>query len=159
MMIFGKKLSEYVRFQRVILGLILVVGLARLFLSLAGVSNDAVRFVSLTVVGLAGIFYYGTRVHTTGFGSYKHLLPLLVIQNVLTHTIVIVGIVIARLTQQPNIFSAPEYSGTMGARAHVLGHVGIGMIGFSLVGWLIASIVMWVTKKVSPRGQSQPATA
>jgi len=158
MMIFGKKLSEYVRFQRIILGLIVVLGLARLFLSLAGVPNDAVKFVSLTVVGLAGVFYYGIRVHTSGFGSYKHLLPLLVIQNVLTHTIIIAGIVIARLTQQPNIFSAPEYGGTMGARAHVLGHVAIGMIGFSLVGWLVASVVMWVTKRVSPRGQQQPAT-
>jgi len=159
MMIFGKPLSEYVRFQRVILALIVVIGLARLFLSLAGVSNDAVKFLSLTVVGLIGVFYYGIRVHTKGFGSYKHLLPLLVIQNVLAHGIAIVEIVIARLTHQPNIFSAPEYGGNAGARAHVLGHVLIGMIGFSLVGWLVASIVLWVTKRVSRKGQPQPAAA
>jgi hypothetical protein len=118
-----------------------------------------VKFLSLTVVSLIGVFYYGIRVHTKGFGSYKHLLPLLVIQNVLAHGIAIVGIVIARLTQQPNIFSAPEYGGTAGARAHVLGHVLIGMIGFSLVGWLVASIVLWVTKRVSRKGQPQPAAA
>jgi hypothetical protein len=158
-MIFGKPLSEYVRFQRVILGLIVVVGLARLFLSLAGMPNSTVKFLSMTVISIVGVFYYGIRVHTTGFGSYKQLLPLIFIQNVVAHTIVIVGIVIARLTQTPNIFSAPEYGGTMGARAHILGHIGIGMIGFSLVGWLVASIVMWVTKRVSGKGRIQPATA
>ena len=156
---FGKSLSEYVRFQRMILGLILVVGLARLLLSLAGVSNDTVRFLSMTVVALASLFYYGIRVHTTGFGSYKHLLPLLFFQAVLANAIAIVGILIAYFTRYPNIFTAPEFGGTTRTRWHLLGHVVIGMIVAPLIGWLLASIVMWVTKKVAPRWQSQPAAA
>jgi hypothetical protein len=158
-MIFGKRLSEYLRFERVFLILIVVVGLARLFASLAGMPNATVRFLSITVIGLVGIFYYGIRVHTTGFGSYKQLLPLIVIQNVVTHTLIIAAIVLARLTHQVNIYSAPEYGGNAGARTHILGHLLIGMIGFSLVGWLVASIVMWVTKRVSGKGRVQPATA
>jgi hypothetical protein len=158
-MIFGKPWSEYVRFQRVILGLIVVVGLARLLLSLAGMPNSTVKFLSITVVGLIGIFYYGIRVHTTGFGSYKQLLPLIVIQNVVTHTLIIAAIVLARLTHQVNIYSAPEYGGNAAARYHILGHLLIGMVAFSLVGWLVASIVMWVTKRVSRKGRVQPATA
>jgi len=154
-MIFGKRLSEYLRFQRVFLILIVVVGLARLFASLAGMPNATVRFLSITVIGLIGIFYYGIRVHTTGFGSYKQLLPLIVIQNVVTHTLIIAAIVLARLTHQVNIYSAPEYGGNAGARTHILGHLLIGMI----VGWLVASIVMWVTKRVSGKGRVQPATA
>ena len=43
-MIFGKPLSEYVRFERVFLILIVVVGLARLVASLAGMPNTTVRF-------------------------------------------------------------------------------------------------------------------
>jgi hypothetical protein len=159
MRIFGKSLSEYIRFQRVVLGLILVVGLARLFLSLAGVSIDVVKFLSMTVVALAAIFYYGIRVHTSGFGTYKHLLPLLFIQNVLANTIAIVGILIARFSGHPNVFTAPEFGGTTRARWHILGHVGIGMIAASLVGWLVACVVMWVTKKVAGGKQPQPATA
>ena len=158
-MIFGKRLSEYIRFQRVFLILIVVVGLARLFLSLAGMPNSVVRFLSITVIALVGIFYYGIRVHTTGFGSYKQLLPLIVIQNVVSHSLIIGAIVLARLTHHTNIFSAPEYGGNVAARYHILGHVLVGMIAFSLVGWLVASIVMWVTKKVSGSKQPQPATA
>ena len=157
-MIFGKPLSEYVRFERVFLILIVVVGLARLFLSLAGMPNATVKFLSITVVALSGIFYYGIRVHTTGFGSYKHLLPLIVIQNVVSHGLIIAAILLARLTHHPNIFSAPEYGGNSGTRFHILGHVLIGMVAFSLVGWLVASIVMWVTKRVSGKGRVQPAT-
>jgi len=157
-MIFGKPLSEYVRFERVFLILIVVVGLARLFLSLAGMPNATVKFLSITVVALIGIFYYGIRVHTTGFGSYKHLLPLIVIQNVVSHGLIIAAILLARLTHHPNIFSAPEYGGNSGTRFHILGHVLIGMVAFSLVGWLVASIVMWVTKRVSGKGRVQPAT-
>jgi len=158
-MIFGKPLSEYVRFQRVFLILIVVVGLARLFASLAGMPNATVRFLSITVIGIVGVFYYGIRVYTTGFGSYKQLLPLIVIQNVVTHGLVIAAIVLARLTHQVNIYSAPEYGGNVAARYHILGHLLVGMVGFSLVAWLIASIVMWVTKRVSGKGRVQPATA
>jgi hypothetical protein len=121
--------------------------------------NSTVRFLSITVIGIIGIFYYGIRVHTTGFGSYKQLLPLIVIQNVVTHTLIIAAIVLSRLTHQVNIYSAPEYGGNAGARYHILGHLLIGMVGFSLVGWLLASIVMWVTKRVSGKGRIQPATA
>jgi hypothetical protein len=121
--------------------------------------NTTVRFLSITVIGIVGVFYYGIRVHTTGFGSYKHLLPLIGIQNVVTHTLVIAGILLARLTHHPNIFSAPEYGGNTATRYHILGHVLIGMVAFSLVYWLVASIVMWVTKRVSGKGRVQPATA
>ena len=158
-MIFGKPLSEYIRFQRVFLVLIVVVGLARLFLSLAGMPNATVKFLSITVVGLIGIFYYGIRVHTTGFGSYKQLLPLIVIQNVVSHGLIIAAILLARLTHHANIYSAPEYGGNSATRYHILGHVLVGMVAFSLVGWLVASIVMWVTKRVSGKGRVQPVTA
>jgi hypothetical protein len=158
-MIFGKPLSEYIRFQRVFLILIVVVGLARLFLSLAGMPNSTVKFLSITVVGLIGIFYYGIRVHTTGFGSYKQLLPLIVIQSVVSHGLIIAAILLARLTHHANIYSAPEYGGNSGTRYHILGHVLVGMGAFSLVGWLVAAIVMWVTKRVSGKGRVQPATA
>ena len=110
-MIFGKRFSEYVRFQQVILGLILVVGLAKLAMTLAGMPNSTTKWLSLTVLTLVGVFYYGVRVHTSGFGSYKQLLPLTFNQNVLAHAIVIVGIVIGIVTGHDNVFTAPEYSG------------------------------------------------
>jgi hypothetical protein len=152
-MIFGKRFSDYVRFQRLLLGLILAVGLARLGLSLAGLPDSTTKWLSLTVLTLAGLFYYGVRVHTSGFGSYRQILPLVFNQNVLSHGIIVAGIVIAIATGRDNVFTAPEYSGGGDGKnwLHVGAHVVLGMFAFSLVGWLLASIVMWVTKKVKPR--------
>ena len=149
-MIFGKRFSEYVRFQQVILGLILVVGLAKLAMTLAGMPNSTTKWLSLTVLTLVGVFYYGVRVHTIGFGSYKQLLPLTFNQNVLAHAIVIVGIVIGIVTGHDNVFTAPEYSGGGDGKTwgHVGAHVLVGMIVATLLGWLVASIVMWVTRRV-----------
>src|SRR5689334_19085801 len=111
MTIFGKTLSQYLNFQKYILLLILVVGLGRLILSLAGLPNSATKWLSISVVALIGLVYYAIRVHTTGFGSYKQLLPLIFIQSVVSQAIVIVGIVIAIYTHKDNVFSAPEFSG------------------------------------------------
>jgi hypothetical protein len=153
MMIFGKKLSEYCRFQQVILWVIGVVGVAKLALSLAGLPNDTTKWLSLTVLSIAATLYYGVRVHTSGFGSYKQLLPLIFNQSVLAHGIIAFGIIIGIMTGHDNIFTAPEYSGGGDGKTwlHVGAHVVLGMFVGTLVGWLVASIVMWVTKRVARR--------
>ncbi len=150
--VFGKRFSEYVRFQQVFLGLIAVVGITRLGLSLSGMPNATVKWFSMTVVSAVGIFYYGIAVHTKAFGSYKQLLPLLVIQNVLGNSIAIVGIALT-IAGLPNIFGAPEYSPPFFAHqwGHMLGHVIGGMGIGSILGWGVASLVMLITKKVAPR--------
>jgi len=152
-MIFGKKFSEYIRFQRVVLGLILVVGLAKLAMTLAGMPNDVTKWLSITVLTLLGVLYYGVRVHTAGFGGYKQLLPLVFNQTALGQAIVITGIIIGIVTGHDNVFTAPEYSGGGDGKTwmHVGAHVLFGTGVASLLGWLIASIVMWVTRRVSPR--------
>ena len=155
MKIFGKSLGEYVRFQAPILGLIVVVGLARLGLSLAGQPNSRVKWLSVTVALLVGLVYYAVRVPTSGFGSYKQLLPLLFIQSIVAEAIVIVGIILAAVGGRENIYSAPEYSPAGGGVGfHIFGHVVFGSLIGPLVGWLIAAFIMFVTKKVAPSGQT-----
>ena len=64
MNIFGKSLSDYVRFERGFLILVLVVGVARSALSLLGVPNSTAKFLSLTVMFLLGmILLLGESVH------------------------------------------------------------------------------------------------
>lgn len=155
-MIFDKRIPEYVRFQRGILILTLAVGILRLVASLAGVPNSTVKFLSLTVVFLASVFYYGVRVHTSGFGGYKHILPLLVIQSGLVTAIVIAGILLSAATGTPNIFSAPEYGGELSVPAHIGGHLLFGLVLGPLVGWAIGCLVMWVTRKATG---ARPAVA
>jgi len=151
---FGKKLSEYVSFAKPILFLILVVGIARLALSLAGVQNSAVKWLSISATLFIGLVYFSIRVYTTGFGSYKQLLPLLFLQSVVSQAIIIVGIVIAIETHKDNIFSAPEYSGGGDGKTwlHVAAHLVLGTTVGPLLAWLVGSAIMWVTKKVAPKG-------
>lgn len=155
---FGKSLSEYVSFAKPILLLIIVVGIARLALSLGGVQDSAVKWLSVSAAMFIGLVYFAIRVYTTGFGSYKQLLPLLVIQSLVAQVIIIVGIVIAIQTGQDNIFSLPEYSGGQDGKTwfHAGAHLVLGLTVGPLLAWLVGSIIMWVTKKVSPR-DSTPA--
>ena len=151
-MIFGKSLSDYVRFEKGFLILVLVVGLARLALSLLGVPNSTAKFVSLTVVLLLGLVYYSVRVQTSGFGSYKQLLPVLALPVIVSNFIIVAGIILAILTAKDNIFSAPEYSG--GVDGKTWGHAGahvLAMVVVPLILWLVGSLIMLATKKVTGR--------
>ena len=140
--------------------MIAIAGIARLGLSLAGEPDATAKWSSMTVVGLVGVFYYGVAVHTSGFGSYKQILPLVFIQNVLMNSVAIVGIALS-MAGVPNIFAAPEYSPPFAQThqlqwVHMLGHVIGGMGIGSLLGWGVASLVMLITKKLAPR---RPALA
>src|SRR5437899_9233169 len=89
MNIFGKPLSDYVRFSRLFLVLIAVTGLVRLALSLGGVPNSTVKWFSMTGLMWIAVVYYAIRIHKTGFGTYKHLLPVLAVLNVVFQAIAI----------------------------------------------------------------------
>ena len=152
---FGKSLSEYVRFEKGFLILVLVVGVARLLLSTLGVPNATVKFLSLTGVLLLGMIYYSVKVHTSGFGSYKQLLPVLALPIILANLLVVTAIVIAIETGRDNIFTTPEYSGNVDGKTwgHVAGHLIVMVVG-PLVLWGIGSLIMLLTKKLT--GGRQP---
>jgi len=57
------------------------------------------------------------------------------------------GIVLAIVTERPNIFSAPEYSFGTGNLAHVLAHVFIGTIAGTLVPWAVGSLILTIARK------------
>jgi hypothetical protein len=141
--------------------LILIVGLARLFLSLGGVPDSTTKWLSISVAALIGLVYYSIRVHTSGFGSYKQLLPLIFIQSVVAQAIVIAGIIIAIYTHKDNVFSAPEYSGGSDGKTwfHVLAHLILGLIIGPLIGWLIGCVLLFIVKKVVPEGATRKASA
>src|SRR5688572_8750348 len=105
---FGKSLSEYFAFQKTLMIVIVVVGLTRLALSLGGVSDSIAKWFSLTALALVAVFYCGIKVPRTGFGGYKHLLPLFVMQASVANLIIAAGIAISVATGNENIFSRPE---------------------------------------------------
>ena len=147
---FGRPISEYLRFQAVVLALLAAVGLARLGFSLAGGPDHTVRWLSMNAVAWAGVLYYGAAGHARGF-TYKQLLPLALFQTLVFQAIAVLGIAL-HLAGVPNIYSAPEFS--MGAQsqvAHLLAHLTIGIVVATLLQWGVACLVKLIAKKLSPR--------
>src|SRR5215813_11936652 len=123
MRIFGKSLSDYISIQKGMLILIALVALARLALSLVTTSTSVAKWLSVTAVMALGAVYAAIKVHGSGFGGYRHLLPMVWFQDALAQIIVIGGIILAISTQKDNIFSRPEYAGGQDGKTwpHVLG--------------------------------------
>lgn len=153
MTIFGKPAGEYVAFSRWLIILVLVVGVVRLVLSLTGTPNSEARWLSMTAVMWIGVIYYSVRVHTSGFGSYKNLLGVVLFPNLVAQAIAIVGIVTSIVTGQANIFSAPEFAfgGPGDTWAHVAAHVFIGTTVGTFAYWVMGSLFLFIAKKLMTR--------
>jgi hypothetical protein len=147
--VFGKKLSEYIRFENWILILIAIVWAIRLGISMAGTSFTITKWVSINIVLLIGLIYCSVAVHTTGFGSYKQLFGLLLVQNLCAHLLIAAGIILGIVTGTPNAYTAPEvFGGQNGATwVHVLAHLIAGPLA-APVAWLLGSVILFVTRKV-----------
>jgi hypothetical protein len=157
---FGKSLSDYIAFQKPILILITAVWALRLALSMAGLSVVGVKFVSVTGVLVIGALYYGWAVGAKGFGSFKQLYALNLIQGVFSQTLVALAIVLAIGIGRDNIYTIPEFyppsqgNDPMGLPpdgknfGHALAHIVLaGAIVFPIVGWLLGSVVLLATRK------------
>jgi hypothetical protein len=150
--IFGKRLSDYATFCRVFLILIAITGVIRLAMSLGGVPNSTAKWFSMTALVWIAVIYYSIHIHTSRFGSYKQLLPVIALLNITAQVIAIVGIAIAMFTGTDNIFSAPEYAfgGDGKSLAHLLAHVFIGTTFGTLIPWVVGCGVLALTRKLSP---------
>ena len=151
--IFGKAVSDYLYFQKEFLVAASAVGFARLGLSLAGLADSTVAWLSMSAVALAAVLYYGVAVHTRRFGSYKQLLPLVFFQVALVHGIAALGILVS-IAGFPNVFTAPEFSGPVpnpNPWTHLMAHLTIGIVVPTLLLWGIGSLFLLLTKKVARR--------
>jgi hypothetical protein len=151
MTVFGRRVSDYARFARVFLVLIVVVGLVRLALSLGGVPTQVARWASVTALIWLGTIYFAVRVHTSGFGSYRQLLPIFVLQAVAAQVVIVPAIVLAIVTGRDNIFSLPEFAfgGDGKTWVHVAAHLFLGTTVGPLIGWVVGCVVLFVTKKTT----------
>ena len=109
----------------------------RLALSLSGTPNESAKWISVTSVLLLGVVFYGVAVHTSGFGSYKQLYPLLLFQSLLGEGLVALAIVLAIFTGRDNIYTAPEYSGGGDGKnwTHVIAHLVVAAVILPLLSW------------------------
>lgn len=159
---FGSKLIDYVRLQLPVLVLITLVWAARLGLSLAGVPDSTGRFVSITAVLALASVYYALLVHNSGFGSYKQLYALCLIQGVYSQVLVALAIALAIFTGHDNIYTVPEfYPPAQGGSpfpvdgknwVHAIAHIVLaGALFLPLATWLLGALVLALLRMRSPR--------
>ena len=149
MQLFGRTLREYVLFARVFLILTAVVGFARLALSLAGASDGFTFWVSINAITLVAVVVFSIRVHTTGFGGYKHLLALVALEQLVGQSIIAGGILLAVVTGVENIFSGSEFTGPFGNDLfHAASHLLLGPTLSAVFLWIPGAAVLFVTKRL-----------
>jgi hypothetical protein len=148
---FGKKFGEYVRFESWVLILVAVAFAARLVVGMTGTPVATTKWISINLVLLVGLIYCSVAVHTSGFGSYKQLFGLLLLQNAFAHFLIACGIALAIVTMTSNIYTAPEFFNHNDGRnwGHVALHF-LAMFLLSFIAWLLGSVILFVTKKVKP---------
>jgi hypothetical protein len=159
---FGKSLSEYLSFQKPVLILIAAVWALRLVLSMAGVPVSGAQLLSVTGVLVLGALYFGWAVGQKGFGSFKQLYGLNLIQGVFSQTLVALAILLAIVIGRDNIYTTPEFYppaqgiGVLGLPlppdgknfGHAIEHIVVaGAIGFPIIGWLLGSVVLLATRR------------
>jgi hypothetical protein len=153
MTVFGKPASAYVAFSKGVALLILGVGLAKLVLSLAGIPNSTTRWLAMNGVYFFGLIYLAIRVHTTGFGTYKHLLPALLFPSLMLHGVAIAGIVLGMITGNDNVYTAPEFAFGQDGKTffHVGMHLVVGILASTVINWIFGSLILFITKKLTGR--------
>jgi hypothetical protein len=117
---------------------IAAVGIVRFVLSVTGLPNSTVKFVSMSVVMLAGTIYFAfaTPTHKGRLkDSYLLVLPYLAIE--------VLALGYTWFTGHQTIFHAEEYSLGYGIAAHTIGHLVGGLTWEPLFLFLIMEVI-WV---------------
>jgi len=132
--------------MNIFIGLIAAVGVIRFVLTMARVSNDVVKYASMTVIIMAGSLYFGfvSSTHKQRLkAAYLLILPYMLVE--------VAALSFTWATGRPTIFHAPEYSMGFGIVVHTLGHLAGGLTWEPLmvfvvmeIVWAIAAAGRWV---------------
>jgi hypothetical protein len=115
---------------------IVAVGIVRFILSVAGLPNGTVKFVSMSVVILAGAIYFAlaTPTHKGRLkDAYLLILPYLVVE--------VLALGYTWATGHQTIFHAEEYSLGYGIAAHTIGHLVGGLTWEPLFLFLLMEVI------------------
>jgi hypothetical protein len=116
---------------------ILVVGVIRFALSVAGLPNSTVKYVSMTVIILAGVVYFAvtTPTHKSRLkAAWLLIMPYMVVE--------VLALAYTWLSGRVTIFHAQEYAMGAGIGGHLLGHL-IGGLTFEPLALFVAMEIVW----------------
>jgi hypothetical protein len=116
---------------------IVVVGVTRFVLSVSGLPNSTVKFVSMSVVIAAGALYFAiaTPTHKGRLkDAYLLILPYLVVE--------VLALGYTWFTGHQTIFHAEEYSFRLGIATHTIGHL-VGGLTWEPLFLFVLMEVIW----------------
>ncbi len=135
MSLFGKSLSDYLHFVRTGIIAILAMGVLRFIVGASGVPYDrATHLVSMTIVTALAALIYGQRAKASGFGGYRHLLPVAFLLSATMYGFIILAILVEGFGGIHGWFHAPRAGNApagMGIGDHIVGQLIV--LGFSVV--------------------------
>ena len=156
MSIFGKTPSDYVRFVRVGLLVLVGMGLVRFFVGVSGVPYArATHLTSMTLVVFVLAIVYGQRAAATGFGGYRHLIPVALLLGSTMYGFIIAAILVEGLGGVHGFFHSPG-SGfapeRMGLYEHVTGQLSVmptmtaSIFGVTVLGYVLTRHLAFLSK-------------
>jgi hypothetical protein len=121
---------------RAFIALILITGVARFIMTLAGLPNSSVNYASMTAVIMAGAVFFGVLLKTHRerlYAAYLLILPYMIVEvSALGYT---------WASGRATIFHAPEYSLGTSIGMHTIGHLVGGLSWEPLFLFLIMEII------------------
>ena len=118
---------------------IAAMGVVRFILNMSGISNDIVKYFSMTVVMMIGSIYFAiaTTTHRERLkAAYLLVMPYM--------TIEVLALGYTWATSHPTIFHAAEYSMGFSIAAHTIGHLVGGLTWEPLFGFLIMEMIWFI---------------
>ena len=149
--LFGKPFGEYVHFVRWGILLQVLMGMVRVGVGALGVPYEkGTHLTSLTILTLFLAVYFGFAGAHSGFGRYRHLLPLVGLLALTMFGLIISGIFLNAYLYVPGYFHAPGHGfvpGEMTAPAHVIGHL-TAIIPANVIFYLLSCVSFFVTSRL-----------
>ena len=162
MVIIGKQLSDYVRFARTGMILIVTMGLIRFFVGISGVPYElATHFVSVTILTSLLFLVYGWRTAATAFGTFQHLLPVAFALAATMYGFIVAAILTEAVTGLPGYYHVHSLHAlgqnslvqnmnidtTLNVSTHITGQL-LAMVFFTFYGWGLASLAFLASSRV-----------
>lgn len=147
MKLFNKSFGEYWQFAKVGVYLLALMAVIRFVLKpMTGLPYDTVtHFASVTNLAILLMIYFTIRARSSGFiNSYRDILGVATIFGLSCGAFIILGIAIGNLAGIETYYTEQGHGGEINQGLHILGHVLVNGIGYSLVLWGIGSLVHFV---------------
>jgi hypothetical protein len=130
------------KMMKIFIAAIAVVGVVRFVLSVSGLPDSTVKYVSMSVVIMLGTIYFGltSRTHKSRLkDAYLLILPYLVVE--------VLALGYTWATGRRTIFHAEEYSFGTSIGAHTIGHLVGGLTWEPLFLFLVMEVI-WAVPTV-----------